>query len=346
MPAGNSITSVAALALIGTLARRGKPVDALLQRAALDPAAPPDAERHLPAELYYELWEQALALLPDAALGVQVGAAFDLEALEAFGFLAMSCETLQSAYERTARVRALYNVGSRWELDVSGQRLRMVWLPWSIAVRSERARRAVNEYHVSEMLASICQMTQRRLIPQRICFRHPAPLDVSAHRELLGCTPEFEADYDGFEADLSWLSEPLRGKNPRLRAYFEKQCERARQAFAGDPAFTALVRQRLVAGMESGTLGMAEVARSLGTSQRSLHRRLSDEGTRYNDLVDDVRRQFAEQYLARPRLAVAEVAYLVGFNDPSAFFKAFRRWTGVTPSEWRQNAAGTLSAAP
>jgi AraC-like DNA-binding protein len=178
-------------------------------------------------------------------------------------------------------------------------------------------------------------MTQRRLVPRRIAFRHPAPRDASVHRELLGCAPEFESTFDGFEADLGWLAEPVRGNNPKLRAYFEKQCERARQASSGDPAFTALVRQRLAARMEGGVPSMDEVARRLGTSQRSLHRRLSEEGTTFNDLLDQVRREFAEQYLARPRLAVAEVAYLVGFTDPSAFFKAFRRWTGVTPSEYR-----------
>jgi AraC-like DNA-binding protein len=202
-------------------------------------------------------------------------------------------------------------------------------------VRSELARRSVNEYQVAEMLASICQMTQRRLVPRRIAFRHTAPRDVSVHQELLGRAPEFAAAFDGFEAELGWLAEPLRGKNVKLRAYFEKQCAQAREAFVSDPAFTALVRQRLTANMEGGAVSMAEVARSLGTSARSLHRRLSDEGTRFNDLLDAVRRQLAEQYLSRPRLAITEVAYLVGFNDPSAFFKAFRRWTGVTPSEFR-----------
>jgi AraC-like DNA-binding protein len=226
-------------------------------------------------------------------------------------------------------------VGSRWELQVDGDLMRMVWVPWPIEVRSELARRSVNEYQVAEMLASICQMTQRRLVPRRIAFRHAAPRDVSLHQELLGRAPEFEASFDGFEAELAWLAEPIRNKNVKLRAYFEKQCERAREAFSSDPAFTALVRQRLAANMEGGALSMADVARSLGTSPRSLHRRLSDEGTSFNDLLDKVRRQFAEQYLGRPRLAISEVAYLVGFNDPSAFFKAFRRWTGVTPSEFR-----------
>ncbi|MEY4549870.1 MAG: Ornithine utilization regulator, partial [Pseudomonadota bacterium] len=120
--AGTSITSIAAWALSAAVARSGQPIEALFQRAGLDPSAPPDAERHLPAELYYELWEQALELVPEAGFAVQVGAAFDLEALEAFGFLAMSCETLRHAYERTARVRGLYNVGSRWELEVEGDR--------------------------------------------------------------------------------------------------------------------------------------------------------------------------------------------------------------------------------
>lgn len=337
MASGNSITSVAALALIGAVAQRGKPVAALFELAGLDPAEAPNADRHLPAEVYYALWDAGMKLVQDASFAVRVGAAFDLEALEAFGFLAMSCETLRDAYERTARVRSLYNVGSRWELEFDGERMRMIWMPWPVKACSELARRSVNEYQVSEMLACICQMTERRLVPRRIAFRHSAPRDVSTHQELMGRAPEFEADFDGFEAELGWLDEPVRGKNPKLRAYFEKQCQSARDAFASDPAFTALVRERLAASMEGGALGMNEIARALGTSPRSLHRRLQDEGTSFNELVDQVRRQFAEQYLARPRLAISEVAYLVGFNGPSAFHKAFRRWTGVTPSEYRES---------
>jgi len=339
MPSASSITSVAGLALIRAVARLGKPVEALFQLIAVDPRAPPNVDQHLSAEKYYELWEHAMQLVQDPSFGVRVGASFDLEELEAFGFLAMACETLRDAYERTAKVRALYNVGSRWELIVEADRMRMVWMPWPIKVRSELARRSVNEYQVAEMLTCVRQMTARRLMPLRIAFRHTAPRDTAPHRELLGRLPEFEADFDGFEAELGWLDEPVRGKNPKLRAYFEKQCESSRQAFSSDPAFTALVRQRLAANMEGGALGMADVARALGTSPRSLHRRLQDEGTNFNELVDQVRQKFAEQYLARPKLAISEVAYLVGFNGPSAFHKAFRRWTGVTPSEYRSSLA-------
>jgi hypothetical protein len=127
----------------------------------------------------------------------------------------------------------------------------MVWMPWAhqgpLGARSAQ----LNEYRVAEMLASICQMTRRRLVARRIAFRHAAPRDVSVHQELLGRAPEFEASFDGFEAELACLAEPVRNENVKLRAYFEKQCERAREAFASDPAFTALLRQRL-AGAQGG----------------------------------------------------------------------------------------------
>jgi AraC-like DNA-binding protein len=326
---------MAAATLIEAVRRRGKAVEPLLELAGLDPSVPPQAEQHLAAESYFELWQHAMQLVQEPGFPVRVGASFDLESLEAFGFLAMSCATLEDAYERTAKVRSLYNIGSRWELQLVDDCMRMIWIPWPVTVRSELARRSVNEYHVAEMLASIRQMTQRPLVPRRVAFQHAAPLDTSTHRELLGRVPEFGASFDGFEAELSWLAEPVRSKNSKLREYFEKQCQRSRQASASDLPLTARVREKLAATMDGGVPSMTHISRALGTSPRSLHRRLADEGSRFNELVDEVRRQFAERYLARPRLAVSEVAYLVGFNDPSAFFKAFRRWTGVSPSEYR-----------
>jgi AraC-like DNA-binding protein len=337
MPQANTITCVAALGLIQSVRQLGKPIAPLFEAVGLDPAASPNAEQHIAAESYLALWDCAMQLVQDPGFPVEVGSAFDLEALEAFGFLAMSSETLRDAYERTARFRPLYNVGSRWDLETSGDRMRLTWHPWPIKIRSELAWRSVNEYQVAEMLASIRKLTQKHLVPAQIAFRHRAPSSVALHEELLGCTPRFDADFDGLEADISWLSEPVRTKNLRLREYFEKQCRLVAAAFARDPPFTALVRQRLAASMVGGLPDMANIARALATSQRSLHRRLADEGTRFNDVLDEVRREFAERYLARPNLNVGEISYLVGFNDSSAFFKAFRRWTGMTPSDYRQS---------
>ena len=94
------------------------------------------------------------------------------------------------------------------------------------------------------------------------------------------------------------------------------------------------------------------MAQALHLSQRTLQRRLQEEGTSYQQLLDDTRRDMAEQYLQQPGLTLLEVAYLLGFADPSNFFRAFRRWFGCTPNEYRarrQGVArpgGTLQGCP
>jgi AraC-like DNA-binding protein len=333
----NSITSVAALVLIGAATGRGLVSQALFEAAGLDPRRSPEPERHIPALRYVELWDTVVRQLNDPAFAARTGMAFQLEALEGFGFLAMSCSTLTQAYERTRVYRSLYNVGSGWELEPAGSGLmRMRWEAWRLAQAPEVGRRAVNEYQVAEMLASLKTLVgEPRLRATRVCFRHPAPADRAAIGDLFGTAPEFDAEFDGFEVPREWLDRPLALSNPALRAYFEKQCREAAARFEADAAVTAKVRRELILRMNGPLPSMQDVGRALGLSVRSLHRALESEGTKYNDVVDDVRREFSERYLARPSLSITEVSYLVGFSDTSAFFKAFKRWTGKKPGEYR-----------
>jgi AraC-like DNA-binding protein len=335
MPHGNSISCTVALSVIQGVQVLGKPVAQLYELVGLDPSAPARPERHLAAERYVALWQRVLDLAQSPAFAVRIGSAFDLESLEVFGFLAMSCQTLREAYVRTTRVRSFYNVGSSWELEKRGDGLRMVWVPWRMEGGSDLGWRGVNEFEVAEMLASIRRLSKEHLIPRRVCFRHSAPPDLTQYRELLGCTPDFGAEFDGFEADAAWLGKKVRTDNSGLREYYERQCSLAVKAFAGEPEFTQKVRQRLVASLGGELPTMPKLASSFGLSARSLHRRLKNEGTSYNDLLDEVRHKLAEGYLCRPKLGVGEVGCLLGFKDSSAFFKAFRRWTGMTPSEYR-----------
>jgi AraC-like DNA-binding protein len=337
----NSITSVAALVLIGAAAQRGLAPQSLASAVALDLSQPPQPDRHIPAARYVELWDRVVRELHDPLFAARTGMAFELEALEGFGFLAMSCATLAQAYERTRQVRSLYNVGSGWELEAAGPGLmRMRWEPWLLADAPEAGRRAVNEYQVGEMLASVRTLVgDRRFAPTRLCFRHPPGVDPQALAPVFGVCPEFDAELDGFEVPAEVLERPLALANSALRAYFERQCQEAAERFEADAALTGRVRREIIAGMNGQVPSMQEVARALGLSVRSLHRGLEAEGVRWSELVDGVRSEFARRYLARPSLNIGEVSYLVGFSDTSAFFKAFKRWTGKKPGEWRESLA-------
>jgi AraC-like DNA-binding protein len=334
--ADNSITSVAALVLIGAAARRGLPPLPLFEAVGLDPEAAPDPDRHILAAHYVELWDRVSKLVGEPTFAARTGMEFQLEALEGFGFLAMSCATLAQAYERTKAYRSLYNIGARWDLEEAGPRtMRMRWEPWQLRDAPEAGRRAVNEYQVGEMLTSVrALVAQPQLTPTRLCLRHRV-VEPESLAPVYGIVPECGADFDGFEVPRELLERPLAFSNPALRAYFERQCSEAAERFEADAALTGKVRREIIAGMNGQLPTMQGVARALGLSVRSLHRALDTEGTKFNAIVDDVRREFSERYLSRKSLNLSEVSYLVGFSDTSAFFKAFKRWTGKKPGEWR-----------
>lgn len=338
----NSITSVAALGLIGAAVQQGLSAAPLFALAGLDPGAAPEPDRHIPAPLYLALWDHVAQQL-DATFPARTGMAFDLGALEGFGFLAMSCANLAQAYERTKVFRSLYNVGSGWELEaVAGagaggpRSMRMRWEAWLLADAPRAGCEAANEYQVAEMLASVRQLiSDPRFAPTRLCFRHAARAEAEAWTAVFGTRPEFSAEFDGFEVPRELLDRPLALSNAALRAYFERQCKEAAEKFEADAALTGKVRRQIIAGMNGQVPSIHDVARALGMSARSLQRALDAEGTKFQTLVDDVRCEFSRRYLARKSLNLGEVSTLVGFNDTSAFFKAFKRWTGKAPGEYR-----------
>jgi len=336
----NSITSVAALGLIGAAAQQGLSPAPLFSVVGLEPGAAPEPDRHIPAGRYLELWDLVAKQL-DPTFPARTGMAFELGVLEGFGFLAMACTNLAQAYERTKAFRSLYNLGSGWELEPVGagpaaRAMRMRWEAWLLADAPALGRQAANEYQVAEMLTSVRQLlAEPHFAPTRLCFRHAARTSPEAWTEVLGVRPEFSADFDGFEVPRELLDRPLALSNAALRAYFERQCQEAAEKFEADAALTGKVRRQIIAGMNGQVPSMQDVARALGMSVRSLQRALEAEETKFQELVDGVRCEFAQRYLARKSLNLGEVSYLVGFNDTSAFFKAFKRWTGQKPGEYR-----------
>jgi AraC-like DNA-binding protein len=99
------------------------------------------------------------------------------------------------------------------------------------------------------------------------------------------------------------------------------------------------VRAKLIASMDGGDSSIEKVAEQLAMSSRSLQRRLADEGSSYNETLTEVREEFAKRYLERGIMSASEIAFLLGFTEPAAFFKAFKRWTGTTPRAYQQRGA-------
>jgi AraC-like DNA-binding protein len=329
-----TITSLVPYAVIRIAEQSGLDARALFEAAGLLPDRPPPGDTHLDVERYYQMWERILTGLADPGFPVRAGSSFRIEDNELFGFLAMSCESLGEAFARTARYRVLYNQGARWELQQETQATRLIWYPWPGDRRRAGVRAAI-EFGLVDMCSAARQLARTEIRPLEVNIAHPPPQDRGPLVRFFGVEPRFEARLDELVFAPDVLATPIGSFNSRLRDYFDQQCRELATHFATDAPVTARVRKDLMTAMDGGDPSMEAVARRLAMSGRSLQRRLAEENSRFNDLLDDVREEFAKRYLARGTVSASEVAYLVGFQSPTAFFRAFKRWTGQTPLAFR-----------
>jgi AraC-like DNA-binding protein len=181
----------------------------------------------------------------------------------------------------------------------------------------------------------------RPLIAQAMRFRHADPgHGHDEYRRVLGIAPTFDAPRHCAAFDVALLDMPVTNADPSLYPVLHQYAEGllAQRALAAD-GIVARVTTVLTQRLPDGQARLAPVAAELGLSARTLQRKLADAGSSFQQVLDGVRFALAQDYLRRRELGLADVAFLLGFQDQSAFTHAFREWSGVNPGAWRAQAA-------
>jgi AraC-like DNA-binding protein len=186
-------------------------------------------------------------------------------------------------------------------------------------------------------LLRICRMlTGPNLVPQYFCISHRRSSVISEMARFVGTKVEFGADSDEFALDLDARELPLIHSDPYLNDLLLKYCEAALANKRGDRShLRTRVENAISTTLPHGRVLAEDVARSLGMSNRTLARKLSDEGSNFTEILQQLRRDLAVRYLDDRKLHVSKIAWLLGFHEVSAFTHAFKRWTGKTPRQMR-----------
>ena len=178
--------------------------------------------------------------------------------------------------------------------------------------------------------------------PRRVAFRHPAPADASPYETLFGCPVSFGADANRLLIGRAEADHPLPTGNRDLAAAHDRiLVEQLARLDKGN--VVARFRASLLERMTSGEFSEEDIARDLHMSRRSLQRRLAEADAGYQSLVDDTRRDMALRYIQDPAKSATDITFLLGYSQQSVFTRAFRRWTGMSPSEYR--ASKSLASA-
>ncbi len=296
------------------------------------------AEARVPAASVVALWEALVAATDDPAFPLDVARRMRLEAYDVYGFAVLTSPDVGTALTRAARFFSL--TGNPGSLAVRSRRRRGARHPRARRSRRDPAGRPLRGGvrpgaggpHRPRGAARPGDPARRHLRPRA------AARSSAAHDRFFGVPVAFDAAAHELVFDRDLLARPLAPVDRSLSAFYEHHAARLLRAVEAPvaPTSVAAVRGVLLAGAFDAPPELAEVARRLGVGERTLRRRLAEAGVSFRALRDDVLRERALELLRRPGSAIAEVAFVLGFSDPTAFHRAFRRWTGVTPQAWRR----------
>jgi AraC-like DNA-binding protein len=317
---------------------RGVDAAELLRRTGLHRDSLDDPDARLPMRCYYDVVEAAAELTGDANFGLSYIETVTPAAIGAVGFLAMTSATLGESIARILRFYRVLADGERITLEQDGARATVRFEPWGPA---RPAHAHVCEMYAFDFLVMSARMTGAPVPILEFDVRHTPRGDDAPYRRIFGRAPRFGAGENRFAFPADVLDRKMPQADAALSRFFESYVAKLDRALPA-ASFTGSVRRAIAERLCDGELGVAALARALRQSPRTLQRRLADEGSSVTALVESVRRERAFAYLDA-KLPIAEVSYLLGFSEPRAFHRAFRRWSGDTPQRWR--AANALDSA-
>lgn len=253
------------------------------------------------------------------------------------GIVGLACKTVDTIHEALAchaRFQHLTNQTARYHTSLDGARLIFREDRWG---PPRDGLLKVSEYAALVALQLLRLATDESVSAVALHTRRPSlpPALRAMFEEILGGPVHVGAERTALVLDVGVLMLPVGSADAELASYFQAKLNAAAQFEPDEPEFANEVRKGIQHALATGKPTADRVARGLGMSARTLQRRLRDHAMRFAELLEQTRRGLAEDYLADPALTLAEVAYLCGYTEQTSFFRAFRQWTGETPSAFR-----------
>ncbi len=319
-----------ALRLAGSL---GLPIEALCHEAGFREADLDDPELRIPYAALDGLLERAEALSGDANLGLHIARVDLVDLDDPATFVVLTSATLRDAMVRGCRYQRVWGDGERFQMEELEAGVRMRFTP----VGAPRpAHRHLVEAALVQFATGVRAFTGVDVRPSRVRFRHEAPQDLREHEALFGCPLEFGAAFSAIDFSHEDAQRPFVHADALLNTLFERQAQRLLERLpASVMTATERVRAQVGRGLAGGDFSFAAVAQALRQPPRTLQRRLAAEGQSYAAIVEALRRELSVSYLQR-RMSIAEVSFLLGYADPVAFHRAFKRWWGISPEGYRR----------
>jgi AraC-like DNA-binding protein len=309
-------------------------LDALYRATDLTPEILADAEARVSPAQFCVAWSEAARLTGDAALGLTLAESIPQGAFGIVEYVCRSAPTAGDALKQWVRYLGILDDAVDVALiDIGGDDVSL-----RVTRESEAPAPASHELCFGLLMRHANAMLDAPLEIRRVNFAHARGRAADRYAAFFGANVAFSAPHTELVIAKRALRAPLKTQDPALLAILLPTADAALDRGPCAPLTAGVVRRRIQESLRSDEAELESIARALGLTGRSLQRRLKDEGTSFQRVRDEARKALADRYLDQGH-SMSEIAFLLGFSEPSAFFRAFKRWTGTTPTQRLQRPA-------
>jgi AraC-like DNA-binding protein len=306
----------------------------LLARSGIAAEDLTDVDRRIPFAKYVALMRAGQELANDPALALHYGETNDMSRISIVGLIADACETMAEAMVQVNRFGRLVV-----EFDGPKDRFKIVAKDgglWTVDTRENP--NAFPELTESTFARAICGPRRFGVtsLAKAVHVTHKAPAYRAEYERIYGVPVTFEAEWNAVLMDEKWMTHKIAVQPRYVFGILSEHADALLKSLENSKTVRGRVESLLMPILHKGEANMDAIAEKIGLSRQTLFRQLKAEDTTFEKVLDELRHRLALQYLRGRKASVNETAYLVGFSEPAAFSRAFKRWTGTNPREMRK----------
>lgn len=317
-------------------ADQGVDMATLYAATGLDPMILTLPDERISRSLHSAVWREVIKQTHCESLGLHLGAAFSLANYGIAGYVLLNCQTLQEVFEKFCRYSCLFCQGTLSRLSISDG---IAFFDYDYLADAASEDCFSDRYDTEKIFAAtmtaVKALTGKSLQPVAVWFRHQPPADLSEYDRFFQTDLKFAMPINRIIFDAACLDWSVLSSNANLLPLFEQQAEEMLEQLHRDDRWTQKVTAAILQQLKGELPAIDKIAAELAMSTRQLQRELKAEGTSFQKLLDLIRQELALRYLKDPTIPIHDIAFLLGFSEPSAFNRAFKRWSGKTPSSYR-----------
>jgi AraC-like DNA-binding protein len=314
-------------------------IDAFLRSLGIEPQAVRSPDGCIPIETYLRIQDGAADYTHDPYFGLHMGEYAEAGSWSILGYMMMNCKTLGEAFEKSGRYSRIIGNLIEARAEMRFNKVKFVFFTPPLAPKMSRH---CFEATFSSSVRMMRSLTGLPLSPFKVTFIYPQPESTAEYERIFCCPVLFGQKDNSVTVEMSVGNIPVLMANPELLAYFEKYAQDFLAELDRKDETTRAVTRILLARLDDENLTIQKVAREMSLSVRTLQNRLESEGVVFSDLLRSVRERLAKKYLHED-YSVEQITFLLGFSEPSVFRKAFKKWSGVTPREYCEQYAASLT---